>query len=453
VPRTSLFRTSSFRIAAIYLGLFSASVAALGATVYVAVRSEESAEIDGDIARESTALAREYSARGPERLQALIEARGGEASSFAYGLVDADGHPLAGDLAPPGATLGWVYLPAQPRRDAPATARALVTRLDGGERLVVADAWRAAHGPTRAVVVAFLWALAGTLALGTLGGVILSVQILRRIDAMTRAAQDIVAGDWRRRIPEAGADDELAQLARTFNRMFDRIQSLLEAHKNAGAAIAHDLRRPLARTLRRLEAARGDNAGAAATKAAIARAIADIDGVLETFSAILRIGQIESGARRAGFKPVDLADVARDVVDAFLPAAEEGGRTLAADLVVALPLSGDRELLAQMVANLIDNALRHTPPGARVAATSARSEDELSLTIADDGPGAPDSELKRIFERFYRLDAARATPGDGLGLSLVAAVAELHGMTCRARDNRPGLAVVLTLPASRAGRR
>ncbi len=325
--------------------------------------------------------------------------------------------------------------------------RALVTRLDDGGALVVGDEWRGARGATRAVVTAFLWALAGTLGLGTLGGLILSSQVLRRIEAMSSAARGIVAGDWRQRIPETGANDELAQLARTFNRMFDRIESLLDAHKNVGANIAHDLRRPLARTVHRLEAARGGGATPKDAELAIEAAIADIHGVLETFNAILRIGQIEAGARRAGFKPVDLAAVAREVVEAFQPAADEEGKTLVADLSAALPLSGDRELLTQMVANLVDNALRHTPReyahrrGERAPAGAGR------LTVSDNGPGAPPAELGRIFERFYRLDAARATPGDGLGLSLVAAIAELHGMACAASDNRPGLSIALEMPA------
>ena len=183
---------------------------------------------------------------------------------------------------------------------------------------------------------------------------------------------------------------------------------------------------------------------------AIETAIADIYGVLETFSAILRISQIEAGARRAGFKPVDLAAVAREVVEAFQPAADEEGKALVADLSVAMPLSGDRELLTQMVANLVDNALRHTPADTRIVVASARTGEATRLTVSDDGPGAPAAELGRIFGRFYRLDAARATPGDGLGLSLVAAIAELHGMGCAASDARPGLTITLETPA-RAG--
>ncbi len=447
MPQIRLFRTSSFRLAAIYLALFTVSVLILGAVVYAVVHTQIAAEIDQDISGESAALLKEYSAHGRDRLQALIPTRGG---SFAYGLVDANGKRIAGELAAPPGAAGWTYLrePESDDSDAENTVdvRALVTRLDDGGALVVADEWRGARGPIHALLSAFAWALAATLVLGTIGGVLLSSQALKRIEAMRSAAQAIVAGDWRRRIPETGANDELDHLARTFNLMFDRIESLLEAHKAVGAAVAHDLRRPLTRMAQRLETQLGRETTRPETAAALEAAIADIHAVLATFNAILRIGQIESGARRAGFREVDLATVARDIVEAFQPAAEEEGKLLTAELDEALPLSGDRELLTQMVANVVDNALRHTPTGTHIVVASARRADGGGrLTVSDDGPGAPEGERKRIFERFYRLDAARSTPGDGLGLSVVAAIAELHGMAYAAEDNAPGLRLAFDL--------
>jgi len=449
VPQTRLFRTSSFRLAAIYLALFTVSVVILGAVVYAVVHTQIAAEIDQDIEGESAALTKEYAAHGRDRLQALIATRAGAAGSFAYGLVDAGGRLIAGEIAAPPGSAGFTYL-REPETDEPDNEgsidlRALVTRLDDGGALVVADEWRGARGPTHALLSAFSWALAATLVLGAIGGVLLSSQALRRIEAMRSAAQAIVAGDWRRRIPETGADDELDHLARTFNLMFDRIESLLEAHKAVGAAVAHDLRRPLTRMAQRLETLLGREATRPETAAALEATIADIHAVLATFNAILRIGQIESGARRAGFRQVDLAAAARDVVEAFQPAAEEEGKTLTAELDAALPLSGDRELVTQMVANVVDNALRHTPSGTHIVVASARRGGAGRLTVSDDGPGAPEAERQRIFERFYRLDAARSTPGDGLGLSVVAAIAELHGMAYAAEDNAPGLRIVFDL--------
>ena len=448
MPRTSLFRTSSFRLAALYLALFTISVLVLGAVVYLVVWREIVGDIDEDVKAETSVLAREYAAHGVDSLKAMIEARSQSVNSFAYGLQDAEGHRLTGVLFPSPAQPGWTWVSGPPEDSGVAeTARSLVTRLEGGAVLVVGVDWRNEQSVTHAIFLAFVWALAGMLALGTIGGLFLGSQVLKRIEAMNNAARAIVAGDWRRRIPETGANDELAELARTFNRTFDRIQSLLAANRHVGDNIAHDLRRPLGRAVHRLEAARGDGSTQQDAETAIDVAIADIRGVLETFSAILRIGQIEAGARRAAFKSVDLASIAREVVEAFLPSADEEDKVLVVDLECALPLSGDHELLTQMIANLVDNGMRHTPRGARITVASERAAGAGRLKVADDGPGAPPGELSRIFERFYRLDAARATPGDGLGLSLVAAIAELHGLECIARDNRPGLSIVLSLPA------
>ena len=261
---------------------------------------------------------------------------------------------------------------------------------------------------------------------------------------MRLAAHGIIAGDWSRRIPLTPINDDLSALARTFNRLFDRIEKLLLANKHVSADVAHDLRKPLAHVLRRLEAARLSDAPSNAIRSALDGSIAEIEAVLETFDALLRIGQIEAGARRAAFKPLDLAEIARDVVEAFQPAADEGGRTLAARLDTPMPMLGDKELLTQMIANLLDNALRHTPQGVRIIVAGDRSPRGLRLTVEDNGPGVDSRDLPMIFQRFYRAEAARSSPGSGLGLSLVAAIAELHGLDCLASDSHPGLRVTLS---------
>jgi signal transduction histidine kinase len=253
-----------------------------------------------------------------------------------------------------------------------------------------------------------------------------------------------MAGDWGRRIPLTPVNDDLSALARTFNRLFDRIEKLLVANKHVSADIAHDLRKPLAHILRRLKEARLRDTPFEAVRSALDGSIDEIESVLETFDALLRIGQIEAGARRAAFKPIDLAEIARDVVEAFQPAADEGGRTLVSRLDKPLPMHGDWELLTQMIANLLDNALRHTPRGVRIAVAGDQLAQGVRLTVEDNGPGVDPRDLPAIFQRFYRGDGARSAPGSGLGLSLVAAIAELHGLECSASDNHPGLKVRLT---------
>jgi signal transduction histidine kinase len=285
-----------------------------------------------------------------------------------------------------------------------------------------------------------------TIVLGAVGGIILSAGFLGRIDAMSLAARGIIAGNLRRRIPASHQNDELSRLADTFNRMLDRIEGLIEAHRHVSHDIAHDLRRPLARIARRLEGARLKPADGHLYEKIIDATVDDIHGVLETFNALLRIAQIETGARRMGFKEIDLAAIARDVAEAFQPAAEEQGKPLTIHAAAALAVLGDKELLSQLIANLIDNALRHTPRGTSLEVRVEERGKAKTLTIADTGPGIPESERKRIFERFYRLDASRSTPGDGLGLSLVTAIADLHGAKVVVEDNHPGLRVILDMP-------
>jgi signal transduction histidine kinase len=452
VPRLRLVRTTSFRLVAIYLLLFTLSALALGAFVYLSVRREILADFDERIAEETDSLQRIFAREGRDRLTEILEARGASSGgALIYGLQGRDGRRLAGNLSAPaadGPRASWSELKETEDNEAseekPEVLRALVTPLADGSILIVGDEQRRADTALRGILSVFAWAVGATIALGVAGGLWLSAQFLRRIDAMRLAAHGIMAGDWARRIPLPPVNDDLSALARTFNRLFDRIEKLLLANKHVSADIAHDLRKPLAHILRRLEEARPSDAPSDAVLSALDGSIAEIEGVLETFDALLRIGQIEAGARRAAFKPIDLAEIARDVVEAFQPAADEGGRTLVSRLDKPLPMHGDRELLTQMIANLLDNALRHTPQGVRIAVAGDQLARGVRLTVEDNGPGVDPLDLPAIFQRFYRADAARNSPGSGLGLSLVAAIAELHGLDCSASDNHPGLKVMLT---------
>jgi signal transduction histidine kinase len=449
VSRIRLLRTASFRLAALYLALFTASALALGAFVYVSVRHEILTDFDDRIVEETDALTSAFASDGRDKLAAIIDARGSSGAGFAYGLIGRDGKPIAGDLRVSSVSAGpngWIEAQEDAGDEPPESKseiiRSLVTRLADGSTLIVGDERRRSDEILAGVLTAFAWAVAATLALGTAGGLWLSAQFLGRIDSMRQIARRLMDGDWSRRIPLSSTDDDLTALARTFNRLFDRIEKLLQANKQVSADIAHDLRKPLASVLRRLEAARNESSTDGARET-IDATIVDLEGVLETFNALLRIGQIEAGARRAAFRTLDLADIAREVIEAFEPAATEEGKTLIERFETPLPIMGDGELLVQMIANLIDNALRHNQPGVRIEMTGSRTEAGIALSIADDGAGVGTGELTAIFQRFYRADRAREAPGSGLGLALVAAIAELHGLDCTASDNGPGLRVTL----------
>jgi signal transduction histidine kinase len=451
-----LICTTSFRLTTIYLVVFALSIVILGIVIYFSVGREIVLQIDERVTEETTALRADLAANGLSQLIKDVRARSGAAAALAYRLEDSNGRLLAGNLPPANNANGrysdgWVQLTKTEGEGADADVdweRALVTKLDGGVVLLVGDELTGVHEARRAVLVSFAWALVATIALGTFGGLVLSAAFLRRLDGMTKTAQGIIAGDLGQRIPVTRRDDDLARLATTFNQMLDRIGSLLEANKHVSNDIAHDLRSPLARVLRRLETARTHAVSLAEYEGAVDAAVSDINGILETFGALLRIGQIEAGARRGGFKNVDLALIAQDVAETFQPAADDEAKILTINLRTALPIAGDRELLTQLVVNLIDNAIRHTPVGSRIAVCSKRSGLSGQLIVVDSGLGVPAHEQKRIFERFYRVDRSRTTPGDGLGLSLVAAVAELHGAQVAAFDNKPGLKVVLDFPVA-----
>ena len=447
--RIRLIRTASFRLALLYLALFTASALALGAFVYISVRREILSDFDERIVEETDALKSDFAEGGRERLAGIIEARGSGGAGFSYALVGPDGKPVAGELRVPAAGAradGWRESQEgdgeEPAESKPEVIRSLATPLGDGSILIVGDELRRSDTILKGVLTALGWAVAATLALGTIGGLWLSAQFLGRIDSMRQTARRLMAGDWSRRIPLSRTDDDLTALARTFNRLFDRIEKLLQANKQVSADIAHDLRKPLAGVLRRLEAARDDTSSGAARDAMNA-AIGDVEGVLDTFNALLRIGQVEAGARRAAFRPLDLAGVAREVAEAFAPAAEDEGKTLLLRLDAPLAIAGDKELLVQMIANLIDNALRHTPAGVRIEVGGERTPAGIALSVSDNGPGVAPGDMAAIFQRFYRAGAAQRSSGTGLGLALVAAIADLHGLDCRASDNGPGLRVTL----------
>ena len=447
MSRIRLLRTASFRLAVLYLTLFTASALALGVFVYMSVKREILTDFDERIVEETDTLKSDFAAGGRERLAGIIEARGSGGAGFSYGLVGPDGKRIAGDLRVSAAgTDAWTEAQEadskEPAESMPEVIRSLATTLADGSILIVGDERRRSDTILKGVLTALGWALAATLALGTIGGLWLSAQFIARVDLMRQTARRLMDGDWSRRIPVSRTDDDLTALARTFNRLFDRIEKLLQANKQVSADIAHDLRKPLAGVLRSLEAARaGLSSGAG--RDAIRDAIGDVEGVLRTFNALLRIGQVEAGARRAAFRSLDLAEVARDVVEAFAPTAEDEGKTLVTRLDVLLPLAGDKELLAQMIANLVDNALGHTPAGVRIEVGGEQTAAGIALWVSDNGPGVGPADVGAIFHRFYRAGEAHRSSGTGLGLALVAAIADLHGLDCRACDNGPGLRVTL----------
>jgi len=439
LPR--VLRTASFRLAATYTCLFAGSVAVLGAFVLWTTRSALEQQMTSRIEAEAALLEAEFRSGGVDRLVAAVHERSRGAHALDYRVQDPGGRQVAGDL--PAAETGWSEVSTTGRSpgetDDSERVRVLARRLPDGTLLAVGEDTGRIEEATEAISFALWWALGLTLALGIAGGLVLSSGFLRRVDGIARTAEAIVDGDFEKRIPERGTQDDLDRLARTLNRMLDRIGELMIGMRQVSNAAAHELRTPLARLRQQLETALAESQPASGVEFALQRAIAETDGILDTFTALLRIAQIEAGTRRAGFRLIDLGNVADAIIEAFAAPVEDQGKTLVGSIAAGARIRGDRDLLTQLLANLVENASRHTPPGTHIEVGLIATPTGASLWVADDGPGVPAEEHERIFDRFHRLDRARE--GVGLGLSLVKAIADLHGAQLRVEDNRPGLRV------------
>ncbi|MDR3516671.1 MAG: ATP-binding protein [Azospirillaceae bacterium] len=446
VPR--LLRTASFRLAALYLVLFVLSSCVLGAAVFVSVRSEIDGQMTSRIQAEAELLSNEFRSGGIGRMMSLVRDRGRGASALDYLIEDAAGARLAGAL-PLAEALhpGWmtVEIAGTPADDTKSTRlRMLVTRLDGGVLLAVGDDLDRINEVQEAIARALAWAIGLAALLGTGGGILLSRAFLARVDAITRTAEAIIEGDIKRRVPVRGTGDDLDHLASTLNRMLDRIAMLVDSLRQVSSDVAHDLRTPLSRLCQRLDGALRQARSVADYETAVEGAIREAEGLQETFSALLRIAQVAGGSPRDGFRRVDLSAIVETVIDAYRPDLENAGYHLEVEIELGLQVFGDQELLSQATANLIENCLRHTPRGTRIqVSVGATAADGISLVVQDNGEGVSDDDLPRLVQRFYRGEQSRTSPGNGLGLSLVGAVVELHRANFDVRNVCPGLRVVL----------
>lgn len=448
LPR--LLRTATFRFAALYVLLFAGSAVVLGLAVYVMARAAMLEQTATRVEAEVATLRAEYQRHGLAGLEAAVAARGQGRAALDYLVQAADGRRLAGEIPPVGSRRGWFDARlgvSNEEEVAPEMLRALAVDLGGGLTLVVGDDLARVTEVEEAILRAFASAIGVVVVLGALGGLLLSWAFLRRVDAIVRTAEAIIDGDLARRIALRGTGDDLDHLAITLNRMLDRIAALMESLRQVSADIAHDLRTPLSRLLQRLERARATARSIAEYEAAVADATGEVQELLRTFTALLRIAQVEGGERRASFHDIDLGALAATVADAFRPAVEDEQHTLTTDIAPGIWVRGDQELLTQLLVNLIENALRHTPAGTCIAlVVRPRPRGSAELRVQDNGPGVPADERARVTERFYRCERSRSTPGNGLGLSLVAAVADLHGAALHIDDAGPGLSVRVEFP-------
>jgi signal transduction histidine kinase len=449
VPRIRLFRTSSFRLALLYAGLLTASVLVLFGVTYWFATNYATQDEDNEIGVEFASIQDEAQLSGQARLPAIIDnhLRLRKDVQAIYLLQDSAGRKIIGNVPAMSPVIGSATLRLRVD-DQPRQVRARGYKLTNGDYLLIGQDTRTLRDMKALIVRAFGVGLLVTLLLALLGGVIVSTTMLKRIDAVSRTARAIVGGDMSQRVPVRGTDDEFDELAASVNAMLNRIEDLMRSMRQVSNDVAHDLRTPLTRLRQRLEHARRRAQTTEELHEALGHSITQVDSILETFGALLRIAQIEAGGRASEKSAINVSKLLAAIVDDFAPAAEDQGQTLVAEIDKGLSISGDPELLTQMVVNLVDNAIRHSPPGARICIEAKAVGDSLELAVVDNGPGIPSRERENVLRPFYRLEASRTTEGSGLGLSLVAAIAKRHDAKLSLGDNSPGLRVAVLFPAA-----
>ena len=448
---TRLLRSSTFRLAVLYMALFGASVAVLLTFIYWSTAGYMALQTDDTIEAEVTGLAERYRLSGLDGLIRSIDERvsrkpNGDA---VYLLTDDQLTPLIGNLDrwPRVArdSDGWLNFDleqATSEGEVTHRGRARPFTLRGGYRLLVGRDMQELDATRSLIVRAIAWGLAITVMMALAGGIMLSRRTMRRLEAINETSRRIMRGDLSRRVPTRSSNDDFDQLADNLNGMLDTIEELMEDVRRVTDNVAHDLRTPLTRLRNRLENLKSDND---ADKSSIEAALADADGLLDTFNALLRIASIESGRRRAAFKSIPLDDVVRDVTELYEPLAEQKQQKLDVSVPDDVRIQGDRDLLFQAFANLLDNAIKYTPQGGSIRVTLDDGASGPRIRIIDSGPGIPQQSRDKVFKRFFRLEESRHTPGNGLGLSLVEAVARLHNASIKL-GGEPGLDVSLAFP-------
>jgi signal transduction histidine kinase len=443
LPR--ILRTSSFRLTLLYAGLFGCSALILLGVIYGATGAYMASSLDAAIDSDIAELEESLRAGGNEALTAQVMERVRQTPNgpMYYLLQDSRGRVTTGNIPPTHGGEGSFDFKV-PRSNSPSIAvHAHGITLPNSEYLIVGVDALPRREMHKLIVRVFGWSLAISLFLAFLGGVLMSRNLLRRIETISRAAREIMAGDFSRRIPACGTGDEFDHLTRSLNAMLERNEAAMQSVRQVSNDIAHDLRTPLTRLRQRLELAQRRAQSVGEWQRAADGCISDMDTILETFGALLRIAQIESGLPARHFAEVDLSELLRTMIEVYQPMAEERNQPFTAHIAPGLMVWGDRELLAQMVANLIENAVKHSPDGASIKVMTIQSPGAVDVAVIDNGPGIPVADRERVFQRFFRLANSRSTPGSGLGLSLVKAIAALHQVSIELTDNDPGLRVVL----------
>jgi signal transduction histidine kinase len=450
-----IFKRTPVRLAGAFAVLFALTVIALVGVLYFTLVSELDAAIRQHVEEMSDTLKAIDRQQGFDDLAAVVAEEAESVRDFdsIFLLLGDDGSVRAGNVQNVRLFNGWgeldrSWLPMVADKGNPDDRFfAIWTPVSKGH-LLVGGSDREIREVRRILLHGLGWALVATLLLAVGSATYLARRAQQKIDVFATTLSKVSRGEISERVPVTASHDDLDHVAAQINATLAHLQKLIENVNQASSDIAHDLKKPIGRLRRRLELALDSADNADAFRAQVEQSLEELDSIVETFEALLRITQLEAGARRARFTSVELGTVLADIADIYEPVAEESGDRLVSTVAIAerAQVTGDRELLAQLFANLIENAIRHSPQGTRIdVGLTHRGEHHVAF-VADNGPGIPTDERENVFRRLYRLERERTTPGSGLGLSLVAAIAELHGAAVELNDNAPGLRVEVSFP-------
>jgi signal transduction histidine kinase len=459
--RLKAVRTWAFRVVVLYIGLFALSVLTLLGFIYVTTVGFIDRQINATITAEINGLSESYHEHGLSGLVQVIQERiaADRAGDSIYLLTDSDYQPVIGNLPRwPGDVERqgrWANfeIPAEDREGGDGgrvSVRAMSFLLSEGYHLMVGRNLRERQNFEELIEQSLVWSLIITVALAMLGGVIMSRDMRRRLEAINRTTLRIMSGDLHERIPVTGSDDEFDQLSVNLNNMLQQIDRLLLAMREVTDNVAHDLRSPLTRLKSRLEVALLTPKSSEQYRQAIEQTVQETDNILTTFNALLSIAQAEGGAARGDMEPIDMSMLCAAVAELYEPVAETRHLSLTTALADSAPITGNRHLLSQAIANLVDNAIKYSTSGGSITLSVGVAGDAVEVVVADRGPGIPEVDRERVLQRFVRLEQSRTTPGNGLGLSLVTAVMTLHDASLVLDDNQPGLKAILRLPLAAA---
>ncbi|MER9298689.1 HAMP domain-containing histidine kinase [Mesorhizobium sp. M0621] len=445
-----LLRSTPFRLALTFAFLFVLAFILSGAIVYQMMSADLAERLDDTIKETYAVVAATYA---DNDLKELVETVGSHSmrsprKQQLFSLTDAAGNRLAGNFTAAGLPDGFSMFNAEMPGVPPGAEYRAYSGSIGGNSLTVAFSLSETEELEEVVLMSFGWGTLIITGLAVAGGALLASRVQRRLDGIAATMVDVSHGRLDTRIPLTGKGDDIDIVSNQVNAALDRLSALVEGMKQVSANIAHDLKTPLNRLQMILDTATEKNLSGQKITSELAEAYAESLQINETFDALLRIAQIEAGARRARFTDVDLGEVLQTIAEIYADVAEDDGKSLS----LAQPqetmdrIHGDRELLTQMFANLVENALRHCPSGTSIKLSATRQGDHVVASVADNGSGIPADEREKVFQRLYRLDHSRSTPGSGLGLSLVRAIADLHGASITLEDCRPGLEVAVSFP-------